>query len=101
MLNMNYKRHIRFNHKTNHFAYIIDETEKSYLFFGLTHSPRTFRNKNVPLANKNYIIPMLCIGEKKYFSNNKSNKKFERKDGPIIRDLLKKYKNREIFGKNT
>lgn len=52
MLNMNYKRHIRYNHQTNHFAYIIDETEKSYLFFGLTHSPRTFRNKNVPLANK-------------------------------------------------
>ena len=94
MLNMNYKRHIRYNHQTNHFAYIIDETEKSYMFFGLTHSPRTFCNKNIPLENKNFIIPMLCIGIKENFSKKKKNKKFTRKDGPVIRELLKKYKNR-------
>lgn len=94
MLNINYKRHIRYNYQTEHYAFIVDETEKSYLFFGLTHSPKTFHNKNIPLEKKNFIIPMLCIADKKKFSKINKNKKFTRKDGPTIRDLLKKYKNR-------
>ena len=96
---MRYKKHFRFNYKECHYAYIISENEKCYLFISITHSKKTFKNSNIrlelPLKKNtkipNYLIPMICIQEKRYFGRKISSMKFSKKDGSKLRLLYKKY----------
>ena len=59
------------------------------MYISITHAPVTKGIENMPLSNGQYIVPMVCICEKYYFSKPKNKYKFSRQDGPTLKIIYK------------
>lgn len=93
------KKHFRYNRLTRHYAYIVGENNKCYLYVSITHAPRTLGISNIKLKSSNtYVVPQINILEKDLFSKHESPSKFKRCDGPILKMVYKKTKFIELKG---
>lgn len=83
-----------------HLSYIIGENDDYYIYISLTHAKNTRSIRNIALkgsvktgdTKRNYLVPMICVDEKRYFSTKKMNYKFKKADGPTLRKFYQNYK---------
>ena len=98
---MAFKKHFRFNKLVNHPAYIFKEENGLCYYFFVTHQKKWKNIKNIPLTGplkrndlkKNYLVPLILKAKPDRFQDQAAKHlKFHRADGPLIRELYKKYK---------
>ena len=95
-----FKKHFRTNKLVKHPAYIFAEKDGLYYCFYVTHQKKWKGIKNIPLHGKlnpndsherQYIVPIPAKALPDKFYDDIMPLKFNRQDGPILRELYKKY----------
>lgn len=83
-----------------HPAYVFGEKGDSYIYIGLTHSPKTYKVKNYKLSRNpnpkdskdSYVRPFATLDKKSKFSKPKKTWSLSKKDKKLMNKIKKKIK---------
>ncbi|MBQ2740735.1 MAG: hypothetical protein IJF39_03840 [Clostridia bacterium] len=98
------KNEFRYNTKSKHKEFIFGEVGEKYKAVGITHSPKTFEKKNMPLkvnpqkgkTEQAYVRNGIVSAPKKNYGKRiLKNHQFSTEDYPNVKAKIRNYKKRE------
>lgn len=94
------RNEFRFNKNQKHVNYVFEDDGKKFSSLGITHSPKTFGKKNMPLrqnpqkghSEQAYIRNEIVRDKKSFYSRSLKNYKFSAADFKSVKAKIRNFK---------